>query len=81
MLFRALIVSLGAWATCGKGKQRDREPSPFGLFYWPKWRIPTLSYTSAREISTRFYTLRLKKPCPFRSEPPHIGLYVKYPPG
>ena len=22
-----------------KDKQRDREPSPFGPFYWPKWHI------------------------------------------
>ena len=36
-----------------KGKQRDREPSPFGPFLLTEM---THSYTSASEISTRFYT-------------------------
>ena len=46
-----------------------KNPSPFGFFYWPKWRIPTLSYTSAREISTRFYTWSLKKPLSLGASP------------
>ena len=47
-----------------KDKQRDRGPSPFGPFYWPKWRTPTLSYTTASEISPFLY-LKPKKGTPF----------------
>ena len=47
---------------------RDRGPSPFGPFYWPKWRTPTLPYTTASEIST-FLIPKAQERYPFRAEP------------
>ena len=58
---------ISLWKVCflaRKDKQRDHEPSPFGPFYWPKWCIPTLSYTTVSEICTFFY-LKPKKGTPF----------------
>ena len=41
--------------------------------------FPTLSYTTASEVSTFLYLKPTRERYPFRLEPPHKGRYVEYP--
>ena len=53
-----------------KDKQRDREPSPFGPFYWPKWRIfPSF------HISEHSFFWSLKKVPLSRGASPYRSLF------
>ena len=62
-----------------KDKHCDRQPSSFGPFYRPKWRISLpfhiLHYQLGKSLP--FLYLKPKKSYPFRAEPSHIGHYVE----
>ena len=55
----------------------DRQPSTFGPFYRPKWRISLPFHILQLGKSLPFLYLKPKKSYLFRVEPPHIGHYVE----